>query len=777
MALIHQVKTACARLAPGGWDEVFARFGLDIKAGNLGQELARALPKLAGTTRPSVPGFEDFSRRGVRGVEPGVPDRSLLYHGFASPNVIRTPDGTLLTRFPTPAELEALEHYIYGLEPPGTTTASLRQCIRRRTGLSPAVASTLKFAVAVFAYEYRPASESINRKEAGLCFSRTGVCRVGTAPPQYSPVDRGFHPTPPGQPHDFAVLPARYGAFLAFRARPSAAEFGPMGNPETPDARRRFWVPFHKLFPGDECVQGLSLHLTLRAQHVNEKLRRVHGRLGMGQTNLVTPDLADKPFVLRDQAIASFSSDRAFGTGLLVPAASKRLVEPARVGERLLAFRVPPNRQNLSSSFTFEMPGDPRDAPEYVHARHRLEADGTITDLNDPAVVPDVEKAVAAGGYFAVHYVDFTGDGWITAVCPELAHLPSLAAYSLVTAPDFHFNTSQRALLDWVVDESLQIPPPIPPSLRNTIWGDDPPWTLSDERKAVNVTLNGYGAPFDPADLTMTAIVGLALDDRPDTTAPLVESNRHACLPDAASGTFAPGWDVSLALTGEREHLAAFGLGSPFPEDAKLCAALSAFWPAVAPDAARAFNPNGSDPNVEEWPTVCPLTDEEIGIVGSLPWDGYSGPRLRPDGRVEYVAFAYADYVRSALDRKFTAALTSRMTVDDYRHRVLAMARVYRALRIRGQGIAKKKAAWAVLSFREAESTDQERQEAEQAMGASLQDVVYRFQMYKHGRPQERQGNRMLVKVRRGSMAILFVDDRQIVMKKVTDGTWRHLVQ
>jgi hypothetical protein len=32
--------------------------------------------------------------------------------------------------------------------------------------------------------------------------------------------------------------------------------------------------------------------------------------------------------------------------------------------------------------------------------------------------------------------------------------------------------------------------------------------------------------------------------------------------------------------------IAAYGLGSPFPEDAKLCAALNSFWPAVAPDAS-----------------------------------------------------------------------------------------------------------------------------------------------------------------------------------------------
>ena len=70
------------------------------------------------------------------------------------------------------------------------------------------------------------------------------------------------------------------------------------------------------------------------------------------------------------------------------------------------------------------------------------------------------------------------------------------------------------------------------------------------------------------------------------------------------------------------EHLAAYGLGSPFPEDSKLCAALSTFWPAVAPDATRTFEPS------QNWPTVSPLTDEEIGQAGTLPWDGVPGPKL-----------------------------------------------------------------------------------------------------------------------------------------------------
>ena len=52
-------------------------------------------------------------------------------------------------------------------------------------------------------------------------------------------------------------------------------------------------------------------------------------------------------------------------------------------------------------------------------------------------------------------------------------------------------------------------------------------------------------------------------------------------------------------------YLSSRGLGSPFPEDAKLCAMLNSFWPAVAPDAARTFG---------QTPTGIPLLDTELGL-------------------------------------------------------------------------------------------------------------------------------------------------------------------
>ena len=62
--------------------------GLDFTRADLEVELGRDLP---GIDR-GRPGFEDFAREGKRGIEPGSPARSLLYHALASPTVTQGPD-------------------------------------------------------------------------------------------------------------------------------------------------------------------------------------------------------------------------------------------------------------------------------------------------------------------------------------------------------------------------------------------------------------------------------------------------------------------------------------------------------------------------------------------------------------------------------------------------------------------------------------------------------------------------------------------------------------
>ena len=132
-----------------------------------------------------------------------------------------------------------------------------------------------------------------------------------------------------------------------------------------------------------------------------------------------------------------------------------------------------------------------------------------------------------------------------------------------------------------------------------------------------------------------------------------------------------------------------YGLGSPFIEDAKLCAALGAYWPGVAPDSTRTFPPDkriGGE--FYPYPSIVPLTDQEIGSAPLddgryMPWDGVRGPRLTSSEGKPVVAYPNpnrTDYID--LVGTMTAALTSRIDAPEYKARILAMEAVYWALGI-----------------------------------------------------------------------------------------------
>ena len=743
--LVDAVAAACARLAPSGWGDLLAAHGLDLAAADLRAELLRPLPEIDRT----LPGFEDFAAEGVRAIEPGRPADSLLCHALASPNVLLGADGAPLAEFPTLAELAAVENLVFGIEPP-----SLAEVAARFPG-------TL-LAVAVFATEYRPGPETVHRRHADVCLSRTGVARVGTAAPLYDASARGFEPFDDADPHAIRALPARYDAYLAVQLGGRFDLFGPMNfdlgrtfAPANPsDDTRSFWVPVHKLFSGTECLRGLDLEVGLSARHVNEKLRRVHRELQRqgNDTGWAADDLDGEPFVFTD-AIAEL--DAELGPGVLAPPPHPLVAEAQRDGEPV-DFVVPADPQGqFSPSLTIYADGDFRHAPEYVHVRHAVGDDGSVSDLNDD---PDVVARVNAGGYRARHYVDFTGDGSIVASCPQLAvQVPrNVPAYSMVTAPDFYPNCDQRELVEWWLQR-------VPTALRNRVWRT-PPLTLSDERMAPNLQLPDVD--FRPEDTTVTAIVSLPLilvpQQRPLDVA---TTRRHAHLPDSAAGIFAPGWDTSHDETGGVPHLAAYGLGSPFPEDAKLCAALSSFWPAVAPDSGRSFS--------RVFPTATPLTDEELGSVGDLPWDGVPGPRrLDGDGDadvVEYAEFDFVDYVRTALDSRFTLALTGRVEVLEYEARVLVAARSYLAL-----DIPVNSDDWSMVSFRAVgDEHAAELAEAEAQAGATLGGSRYRVEFGRRESQEPAPGDHRKLHVTLGETATIFAGAESRLLVRRADGVWR----
>jgi hypothetical protein len=678
MAATDDVKQLCERLAPHGWGTLLLRHGLDLTAFNIEAELARELVSIDRTQA----GFEDFCASGVRGVEPGDPAMSLLYHALASPDVHPNPgsgsDPVPPEHYPTLGELDALENYIYGLKP-----------------LDPALLNDV--VVGVFAYQYRPAASSAHRTHADFVFSRTGVARVGTTDPVWEPKWRCFRPDPL-EAADIAVTPARYAAFVARPIRPTAAD-PVLGQRDREDRLNTFHYPFHKVFPGDACIRGLMLGLEFLEYHRNEKLRRVHEPGGVA----VVPgfDIDALPFVRDSTNGGGLVEAVPVGASvLIVPRPHARLVRTVQQRnevsghDEIVRFEVPPERippgSNRSNRFstTLEITavGDVRQAPEYVNIRHRVRREGggglVVEDLRS---LPDEVffRTIQRGGYEAAHFTDDTCDGAVVAKVTGLATSSrTLPAYSLVSAPDFFPLADQFEISDWV---------------RRTVMTSDAhfaqgaPWPLCEGRWPANLRLPRPGAlgdlAFEPNDKTVAAVVG-ARPRGPVTHLPKRRKRFASFLPDAASNVFAPGWDASLTTDGTNRFLAAYGLGSPFPEDAKLCAALNSFWPAVAPDASRTFRVTNS-------PTATPLLDVELGLHPRHPravsgggattgWDGEQGPFFEQDAGgerfVNAASLARSDYVTNSLQGRMVVRLTAGLDADELIRRMDALRRSIAAL-------------------------------------------------------------------------------------------------
>jgi len=77
---------------------------------------------------------------------------------------------------------------------------------------------------------------------------------------------------------------------------------------------------------------------------------------------------------------------------------------------------------------------------------------------------------------------------------------------------------------------------------------------------------------------------------------------------------------------------------------------------------------------------VAPLTDEEIGQVGSLPWDGVIGPKVTTFSGTEFLdseKFLHVDYVKNALEGRFTPRLTTQVSSEEYKLRMQANAKCF----------------------------------------------------------------------------------------------------
>jgi hypothetical protein len=328
-----------------------------------------------------------------------------------------------------------------------------------------------------------------------------------------------------------------------------------------------------------------------------------------------------------------------------------------------------------------------RKAPEYLNIRQELTRDGSGQFVrNDLNLLPEQQFAqkLAAGNYDAAHFIDDTCDGAITVRVQGLNQSRrDRAAYSLVTAPDYFPLCDQTELARW----EKTLPRRAANSRLNDHFAQGGPDPLSNERLAANPTLVRGEDPtkkaFSRRDKTITAIVGsAAASQQPKPSRP---NTMVSYLSDGAAGVFAPGWDVSRDGDGanpENDFFAAYGLGSPFPEDAKLCAALNSFWPAAAPDVARTFGNQLAGRRT----TAMPLLDEELGFhprhqkvlqgeVQSRPgWDGEFGPFFEDNGQmVNYLSGDRSDYVVNALNGHLVVTPFVRIDAHELICRMMAL--------------------------------------------------------------------------------------------------------
>lgn len=744
----------CQRLAPMGWRDMLMDVTdgeLDIASTGLGEKLLKTITRIDRTH----PGFTDFSTSGTRAIEPGEPDLSLLYHAFASPLVTRNRSGSALSGFPTLAEIEAVENYVYGARPPSIS--------RIRS-----VAAGRQIGIVVFALQYMPVNRSVHGVNAELCFSRAGICRIGDAEPLYDEKSRNFTSGVTDDPFRFRIMPRRFAAFIAVRAQGRDGNFGPQ-DPQEGDDSRAFWVPLQKIFSGTECVEGRDLRLTFSCGLRNEALANFHRLLQRSglKTKWRGDDLEAHPFVLKDDEIASLSHQSDFGSCVLEPT-KMPLVRPAYFEGKPLTFFVDPqftrNKSKIQAAAWKNLvtgeagSGDyadgaaqdyDRTAPQYVNLRHRLTPGSGIDDLTSSEKLAEI---ISGGGYEALHFINSCGDGWVEATAEGLEDLvaASVPAYAMVGMPDFYPQINQRELMHWWKTK-------VPASIRTGLF-TVPPLALSQMRMAANINLP---AGFAIGDDTVPAIVShfrpeVQARREPDETG----FHEKVGLPDGSPGIFDPGWEGSQRLFYQgpdlpvQKYLAADGMSAPWTEDAKLCAALGAYWPGVAPDATRTFPPDKTVYGPDyPWATTVPMTDAEIGIAPTadgqfLPWDGVRGPQVITSGQERYVVYqdmSHIDYI--SRPETLTAALTRRIDFSEYTARILAMAAVYWSLGIRDQdfvadgtqSVAAKiitaKAAWSVLSFTKDVSGLTEFSQANTRLSAGFYGAAtYRFHLCTSGR-------------------------------------------
>ena len=639
-------------LENAGWKQIFSLHGWDLKVDT---------SQTALNINRSLEGFDEFAIEGDAAICPGDPSLSLLYHALMHPGITHE----AISYWPDLEEIDALENYIYSL---------IYVDAKQLAKLTPVV----------MAYEYRTTQRTPHKQHADLVFSRTGVGRVGTHEPEYSVIRRCFNTTPDDSSLGTRVQPARYGVFLCKKKRHGEG-LSLQGKKHSGDEDRIFYEPVLKIFDGMK-LEDHPINLHFESLHQNDKLNRMitKGKLKIdSQFNLDSP-----PFLYRSDR-DNFTEEKIYAGNIVVWRKPQTMCRPAEQDSKIVTFEVPKesqleiksllsrfknlfffnNRRYTSlrvgkktplvvldyalNAFLTALGSDrrvflsPRHAGEFTNIRHILNHDGEIVDLNF-LPVSEFKSKLSQGGYQAVLYEDPVAEGYVKAIIESHAIKKKQAkpAYSLMTAPDFMPRVGN---IDIYTYEKLFV--------------TGGPRALCEGRLPVNLRLkyaNSDTRVFSSREKTVTAITAKPRHSKIPQRG-LKEYNNTHYLSDEASDVFAPGWDVTYdrdsLFSSAYYHTA--GLGAPFLEDVKLCAAANGMWPAASPDAARTFR--------RKTRTALPLTDEEIGLapdstlaMNDTPtasgWDGEYGPFIELiDGKlqVNYASIERSDYISNYTDNRF----------------------------------------------------------------------------------------------------------------------------
>jgi len=675
-------------LAKNGWvsylnDALGVNLGLTGDA--LTAELLKDLDKnlLKKLTDNPESGFDDFA--GMNLIKPGFPAYSLLYHAVASPRV----RSKSFLAYPGLEHIDVLENYIYAL----AEWQHIKNVYE--------VKSNDDLVMAVFAYEYRPAFKTPHHEYADLVFSRTGVARVGQYEMNYDTINRCYTNKPKDDipVQKVAVVPARYGLFIAKRVKYNEIDLMTTGiyKPgdkfnDKNDDQRTFLQPIRKVFHHDLLFAEGKLNF--HEEHKSEKLAKLAEHTDLKFYRDLKPTIRDSSYLIMQDpnstnVISSF----------LVISQPKELIRVAKEGNRALYFLVPamipgedgysPNRyftslntQDVEDVELLEkvkgknnyqkIPNqynEPRTQPLFLNITHQQD---TLIAAGYHEVVKDsaFEKRINDGLYQSPLFEDSICEGKVTAQIPidpagalKGLYPDCLPAFSIVTAPDFFPQVDNFDLVEFDVNPGTEVGKsnfyeggvaslatarltPNPKLITTNTLSDNQTYTAVLSQKSKSAMPGAQSAKFKNPTLPKGYVVS-------------------GFLPDVASSVFAPGWDITYSADkpGSLDvYLSTEGLGSPFVEDMKLCAASNGMWPASSPDSARTYQ--GALDRDYRNPTAIPLLDDELGFHKHSPaglmmnkesfgWDGVQGPFIENiDGKwvINFADVGRADVVQNALD-------------------------------------------------------------------------------------------------------------------------------